>query len=391
MKEYTLNYPKTILLLLFALAMVIPASAQKRENKNYVLLRDTITGKDSALHGGIFLPSTNKERQYAIRWIKGDTIRALTSKEVVGYRESNVTYETKLIPTGGGARLAMVPRHARNSVFTFYLFINDKGEKEYYFQKADDGSNLLTSMRGDSTTIHYENTLTTYLKSFPIAKKSEEVRNYIRTMPPTLSGFISRYRVVTTRNLNYIPRRRWGIMAGVGTFKPHTILLTEFSAQVQPHIGAFFNLPLIFDLSLQLELSYRRFAFSKIFDSLVYSSDAVYNRHDLIPGIFARYSFNSLRGKWIPYLQVGFEPKIVVSGNADNQSQNAQLIGGQWYFDSWTDSSHPIKNPISTISGGAGVEYKLSFRHSLFFDIRYSYESADEGINGFYTSLSYNF
>jgi hypothetical protein len=387
-----MNYRKTNLLLLLVLFVFATASAQKSKNKNHVILRDTITGKEYTLHGGMFSPSSDKERQYTIQWENGNTVRVLTPKEVVGYREGNVTYETKLIPTDGGARLAMVPRNDQNPVFTFYLFINDKGRKEHYFQPAGDNSRLLMPMQEESATTHHkENQLIAFLNSFPVAKDNEEVRNYIRTMKPTPFEFKSRYRVVSTGNLNYIPRTRWGIMAGIGTFKPNTILLTEFAAQTQPHIGAFVNLPLIFDFSLQLELSYRRFAFSKSYASVSYRFAAVYNRHDLIPGIFARYSFNFLRSKWIPYLQVGFEPKIVVSGNAENQTQKAQLVGGHWYFDSWTNSTHPIKSPISTISGGAGVEYKLSFRHSLFFDIRYNYESADEGINGFYASLSYNF
>jgi hypothetical protein len=380
-----MKYRKTILLLLLVLAAALTASAQKGKNRNYVILHDTITGKDTALHGGTFLQSAAVQRQYAIQWIKGDTVRLFTPQEIVGYREGNVTYETKLIPVGGEVRQAMVPRRYQTDLFVLYLFVNDEGEKEYYFQEVGDNNRLLTAMQGDG--IH---TLIAFLEKFPAAAKHEEVRNYIRSMKPTPSDFRNRYRVASTGNLNYILRPRWGVMAGIGTFKPEDIFFKAFSAQIQPHVGAFVNLPLIADFSLQLELSYRRPVFSKSSVARDRKFDAVYNRHDLIPGLFARYSVNSLRGKWIPYLQAGFEPKIVLSGNAENQALYAQLADGRWFFGSWKKEERALKSYIPTFAGGAGVEYKLSFRHSLFFDIRYNYEFADERINGFSVSLSYN-
>jgi hypothetical protein len=267
--------------------------------------------------------------------------------------------------------------------FVFYLFIADNGDKLYYYQEGDRLIPL-------AEKAGYTNPLKTFLLQLSAAQNNEVIRQYITTMKPTPDSFFERYKVASTGNLNYMKHVRWGVIAGIGIVGIHADLFPYFSSRAQVYGGAFVNIPVLFDgASLQMELTYRKYGFAGHHKYATTKVDAVYNRHDLTPTFLARYTLASLYNKkWLPYAQVGVEPRLAISGKLEMQSRIERNNDATDIY--WKNEEYPAKSIALALVAGIGVERKLSLRHSLFFDLRYNQEMDNNSLNGFYFTISYN-
>ena len=375
-----------LLLLLVSFFCITSLYAQKR---NFLMYKDSVLGKDTLILNVEFSfgasSASAKQRQYSISIEKnGRIVKTYDAKDIVGYREGGTTYAPKVILVNGERRKVLLPRIYWKEPVQMYVFITDEGNKEYYFQNDKDENSPLHPMRDDAQT-GYVNPLKTYLEEFPIAQDNEEVKAYIRSMKPTVNSFRSRYKVCRTGNANYIPRIRWGVLAGAGIAKLF-LESYDFKPKLQGFVGVFADIPLIDGFSFHPELTYRKYAFSKLEESKT-KLNVVYNRQDFVLPLMLRYTLVSLKGKILPYMQLGAELGYALK----NESASQYTTTDPDDFIVWTESGI-IKHDKFGIAytAGIGTEWKIRSNHSLFLDLRYCKETTKDYLTGYYAVVSFN-
>lgn len=378
-----MKYIQTLFFLLCLGGITTSVFAQKR---NYILYKDTVTGKDTVIMNVSFANKDYKKKQYAVSIVNGENaiIHTYKAEDIAGYKEGRTLYVSRSLSVDGEVRRVLLPRVYWKDNISIYSFIPDKGQSRFYVQMPNDS--LLLPLKGNSET-NGINPLVTYLETFPVAQ-NETVRKYIRSMKPTPDSFENRYRICRTGNLNYIPEVRWGVLAGAGMVDL-TYSNDDFGQKFQGFVGIFADFPIFEGLSLHPELTYREYSQTAAF----YESDkknkgnSIYNRRDLIMPLMLRYTLISLKGKVLPYIQAGAELNMAFKKEYASQFMYIDEKG----YTNWVEND-PVSQDKFAIAYtmGLGVEWKLLPTHSLFFDLRYSRENSDTRQNGYYAVLSFN-
>lgn len=369
--------------LLLCLGGTISIFAQKR---NLIIYKDTITEKDTVVAKVSFANEKYKKRQYAVCTIDkdGNITHTYQAKDITAYKEGSTLFISQRILVDGDIRQVLLPRVYLENDLSIYSFIPDKGREEYYVQMSKDS--LLLPLKGSPET-NGVNPLTTYLEKYPVAQE-EIVKKYISTMKPTPSSFNSRYRVCRTGNTNYIPKIRWGVLAGAG-IADLSYSIYNFGKKFQGLVGVFADFPIFDGLSFHSELIYREYSQTMEFlESTTQNKGyAIYNRRDAVMPLMLRYSLISLKGKILPYIQVGAELEMAFKKEAASQYMNTDADG----FTSWVESGPIFQDKFEVAyTAGIGVEWKLLPAHSLFFDLRYSKEDTYTKQTGYYAVFSFN-
>lgn len=374
--------------------VLLSACSLHAQQSGYLHLRDSVNRKDTVLSGVSFKYMTATERQMLVRAsLEGEEeVKNYTPEQLVGYQEDGVRYDSRRLVQEGGIRNYLLPRaYQEDSIIIYKLWLNDK-EKVYYFSVGDSTSLLVPMQR--SRKRGGNSAAQAFLLSFPAAE-DKSVQDYIASMKPTPGAFDSRYTVVKRGNPNYISRFRWGVQAGVGavSLSGKGLLDKEYEAKSSFYAGLFFDVPIAVGMSLHPELSFQQYAFSYDSGKALPRDFITYNRRDLTLPILFRYTFCSLRGKVLPFVQLGpkvdFALKREVDGVQLIKKENINGWNGNEWQDKTMDYDHVDKTNIGLV-GGVGVEWKCSFRHSLFIDLRYNTDFMDERVSGLFMNVAFN-
>lgn len=198
------------------------------------------------------------------------------------------------------------------------------------------------------------------------------------------------HKAVVTDNRNLYERFRWGVLVGGGL---NVLKLDESINDYHFFMGAFINQPLHYNLSLQLEATYRKEAYSGSIEKTSSIKDIIYNRQGIQIPILLRYSFNYASQKCIPYLQAG--PSIYFTFKNKLEERLYSIVDG--IVNSPEDSTYKPSKIAYGITAGTGMEIRITDKHSLFADLRYLYQKNSckgyDAINEhqFNISLSVNF
>lgn len=365
--------------LLLCLGGTISVFAQKR---NLIIYKDTITGKDTVVANVSFANEKYKKRQYAVCTInkEGNITHTYQAKDITAYKEGNTLFISQRILVNGDIRQVLLPRVYWKNDLSIYSFIPDKGREEYYVQMSKDS--LLLPLKGSPET-NGANPLTAYLEQYPVAQE-EIVKKYISTMKPTPESFDSRYLVCRTGNTNYIPRIRWGVLAGGGivklTYDPY-----DFESKLQGFVGLFADFPIVEGLSAHPELTFQKYALT--YNKSIPETDVVYNRTNLGIPLLLRYTVISMKSRFLPYIQIGTEWRI--STKNELLGQEKKSIGDG--FVEWMPiGPTSLSKSNWAFVGGLGMEWKLTPKHSCFIDLRYHREISDDFLSGCCVTISYN-
>lgn len=380
-----MRYTQTLFFLLCLGGITTSVFAQKR---NYILYKDTVTGKDTVIMNVSFANENYKKKQYAVSIVNGENriIHTYKAEDIAGYKEGRTLYVSRSLSVDGEVRRVLLPRVYWKDNISIYSFIPDKGQRRFYAQIPNDS--LLLPLKGSPET-NGINPLVTYLETFPVAQ-NETARKYIRSMKPTPDSFESRYRICRTGNLNYIPEIRWGVLAGAGL----TIITYddtyEFSG-FNAHVGVFADIPIVLPgLSFHPELMFRSLAFKDNHNSEQKKDEAIYNRKLVVIPLLLRYTIVPIKGKVLPYFQAGAEIGITVDGNMQTQYMAPDSYG-YWAL---TKEKYNVgdfcKRTTASFSVGMGLEVKFRPKHSAYIDLRYTQETQKQPLSGFYATLSVN-
>lgn len=374
------NLSKCMLLLL-VLWYSVSGLAQRN---NLVMYRDSVTGRDTVLTHINFVSDDSRNMQYKIKVrLKNGEERSFTASEIAGYREGRKTYHSKRLKTGGEIRSVILSRVYGKDSVSIYRFIQDNGKQKLYAEIGNDSLLIPFVDKSNPTRIHP--LLLVHLKEFPIVG-DERVEKYIDGVKPTVGSFEKRHLVVRTGNPNYITRFRWGVMLGASMGKVE-VAPFAFGNKLLGLGGLFADVPVYEGLSVHPEITFNPYAYSSHQTSSVGQTNAVYNRKDLTGTMLLRYTVRSFTGKWLPYAMLGAELNMVLDKSLESAGRWVDEEG----FIVLEQQVYPQpKGTTLGVTGGVGVEYLLSSRHSLFFDVRYRHELEEEGLKGICLTLSIN-
>ncbi|WP_418697376.1 outer membrane beta-barrel protein [Bacteroides sp.] len=377
-----MKYIQTLFFLLCLGGITTSVFAQKR---NYILYKDTVTGKDTVIMNVSFANKDYKKKQYAVSIVNGENkiIHTYKAEDIAGYKEGHILYVSRNLSVDGEVRRVLLPRVYRNDDISIYSFIQDDGRKEYYAQMPNDS--LLLPLKGSPET-NGANPLSAYLEQFPAVKENEYIRAYVNQLKPTINSFDNRYIVCRTGNSNYIPHFKWGVLCGAGIYHLSSGGFS-FNTKGVCSAGLFADQPLLMGFSVHIELAYQQYAFNYEADDITEKSVAFNCRNISLP-IALRYTAVSLRGKCLPFIHAGVQLNFSFKREIESQWK-------EWKDDEYCrwvyNPSQSLKKNNPSLMAGLGVEWKLRARHSLFFDIRYCRELSNSYyLEGYYATVSYN-
>ena len=376
--------------------MICPLFAQK---KSALLMRDTLTGKDTLLIGKKFIPASPEKRQYLLEVELTPSKKvAFTPKEISFFREDGTDYRSFTLRWEGKEQPVFLPRvfFQPEDRLAIYRFIDPQKQKHYYYRFGE--GELLPLAVTDSTS-NVQSALTDYLLKFPVAQSDKRLQRYIRRMKPTPTSYKRRHRICSSGNLNYLPRFRWGVLAGIGfpsvelTWDDDLgqILSSDIGRQTQWYAGAFANVPLgQRGFSVHTEVTFSKVS-AMIWGAPGLGTDMAYNRTMLYIPFSFRYTLVPIHGNFIPYIQAGPVLNIALAGDIklhnDITDENGYVIHSP-------SEKEELKGFIPAFSTAIGVEWKVQHSHSLFLDIRYLKDLKDDTryfrTSGWYLTLSYN-
>lgn len=352
-----------------------------KDFKEGVFMKKMPDGKD-LLFNNVKLYDSNKklEAQSEAKYMDSlGNVTIFRPEDLVFYgigKKSLVS--VSILADDGSVRCVFARRVYRIEDDDLFLFRVYRTEKNWELYIGKYGE-VLKPVKAADGTDHLSDIL---LKRNEEAGGDAELADYI----PTISG--SRYsisraiRLIDRQNPNLIPKIRWGVGVGVDLNTPvvEKALVGSHTGTMQVHPAAtvFADFRGSYGVTFHPELTFRRSTTMmtniRITDvTNNYNFNYAYNRTAIELPLLFRYTPTSLKGKWLPFISAG----VMVGFNVQDKCYD--------YFTNTTEGSKEDRNSSfnsvyegnmvsASLVAGAGVEYRLSTKHSLFFDLRYCHQ-----------------
>lgn len=351
--------------ILFASAHVLYAQS------DYININDTLT----IIGVKITQPMGLKKYHEVIQESRKEEPVVYTPNAISEFCINKSIYVSMPSPIEGEENKVFLHRLVKRDSIAVYLYQNKSG-KHYFFSTQDHNLREITSQN---------NLYAEYLSGIYASDSKHPINHYRVKLNSTSILFAE--KLVRTGNPNLLSRFRYGIWVGVGTGKLTKDIMPNDNSDTHLLAGAFANIPVYRQLSLQTELFYMQEAYSTNKTAIDYITDKVYNRKSIVMPIMPRFSFNWIKGKIVPYIQAG--PSIHLALKKKEEEQTVHINSNNVSI-----SKPPVieeNNYFYTgINGGGGLEYKLTRRHSIFWDVRYMKTFGKDTHSLFYTTLSFN-
>lgn len=369
----------------WTLSMVSMYAQKGYDDKDFkagVFMKKMPDGKDS-LFNNVKLYDSNKklEAQGEARYMDSlGNVTVFRPEDLVFYgfgKKSLVS--VSILADDGSVRRVFARRVYRIDEDDLALFRVYRTEKKWELYIGKYGE-VLKPVRGADGTDHLSDIL---LKRNAEAGGDAELADYIPTISGSRHSISRAVHLIDRQNPNLIPKIRWGVGVGVDLNTPivEKALVGRHTGtmQVHPTATVFADFRGSFGVTFHPELTFRRsttmmedIRITNVEDKVTrkYNFNYAYNRTAIELPLLFRYTPTSLKGKWLPFISAG----VMVDFNVQDKCYD--------YFTYTTEGSKEDSNLSfnSVYEGnkvsasfvvGAGVEYRLSTKHSLFFDARY--------------------
>ena len=353
--------------ILFVLISFV-ANHSLRAQDNYIMIGDTmITGRNLVQPEGI-----RKYHEITLRLKRNVTI--YTADNVSEFCIDKQTFISMPSPVDGEEENVFLLRLAKSDSIAVYQYENQTGRHLFFCES-----------NGRLEEISEQNNLyADYLINKHRINKNHPINRYqIKATPQSIS-FAD--KLDRTGNPNLLTRFRFGLWAGMGQSTLSEDIMPENNTDTHLFVGAFFNIPLYKQFSIQPELFYMQES-CVINKADVKLSDKVYNRKSIVAPLILRYSFNEIRGPLIPFIQAGPSMHYVLEEKTETRMYFVEDNLLETYLVE-TDGKNYF---YPGIQAGLGSECRLTKNHSLFFDVRCMYLAGKDSSMLLYTTLSANF
>jgi hypothetical protein len=296
-----------------------------------------------------------------------DKIKEYTPEQVSEYGfKSGRVYFSRKIQSGDSIKTVFLERLVKGKATLYYY--RGHGIKEFFLEK-DSGVFIALPVRGrESKNNNFHAALTGALTDCP------EVVGYsgmVACNKRSMSEFISGYNKCIP-----IPPHtlKCGLMLGYeeskliysSNYDDRKLDFLNYKYERSFAVGGFINKPIMYsNFSAHLELYYSHKNYSYSFQNETTIIDMVADRSSLIIPALLRYTFQS--HKTMPFINAGG----CLAYNFRNTAEvNSSTISNGTIQNNGVTKSEIISKSQLGFSAGAGLEYKLSFKRSLFLELR---------------------
>lgn len=324
---------------------------------------------DSTLHSGIkVIDGGGRLNSQFCRVKLQDSIVEFTPDQIKEYKIKNGSvYLSKLIPTSNGLRKVFLERLEKGKT-TLYFYRGKK--KKTYFVEKDSLPLMELPKYADSTGIYFHVPLKKIIDDTPGFNDAIMYAAYTRN---SLTKIFKEYNAGEMKPL---PHLKFGLTAGYELMKLHP--LSSFADQYVEKssfkydggftVGFFVDNPILLsDLSLHAELFYSKHGYSISQSRENKDIDFVANISTVKLPILIRYTYPSHE----------IRPFINAGGIVAYHFKNEYAIYQALLNNDQVEISNVIKEPFLQkesigLSIGGGMEYKLDYKRSLFFELRFN-------------------
>lgn len=246
-----------------------------------------------------------------------------------------------------------------NSANNYSLYVRIKAN-EPIVPFDQDGDNVITKH---------------YINENKDAGGNENIEKWLSSKPANKRNPRLMEKVIASQNDNYIPVLRFGVGVGVNINSVQlTNLMNEeanYGSQVQAAATLFADYRSSRGLGLHAELTFNKASCEKYEpedkDGRIYHM--IYNRTTLNLPIMLRYTFTSLKGKILPFVQAGIQGDFYLKDECFDYrvyTQEEEKDPGYYY------NKYDAGKCNFSFVAGAGIEYRLTAKRFVFFDIKYT-------------------
>jgi len=295
------------------------------------------------------------------------TIIQFTAYEVseYGFRDG-VVYISKEIQINGTSKRVFLERLVEGKNTLYYY----KGKHTRTFYIERDHSSLIEILKQDKNGIDFHRNLLNITSDCPKIMDAAQLTTYSKN---PMAKFIEMYNGCTYESYPFF---KYGIILGYGFSKlansssqtDNSLPSFNFKYSGGFTLGAFFDSPIYLSyFSLHVEAYYLKngYSINQIIGNKEF--DFVANTVSITLPVLIRYTYPSKRTK--PYFNAGGLFNYLLRN--DNALYESTINSGIIEFNGLNESSYISTKQIG-FALGSGVEYKLDFKHSIFFELRMS-------------------
>lgn len=318
--------------------------------------------------------------------------QTFTPDSLMAYYINDVLYQSLTYSYKGQTKKGFLEKcnADEESGLKFFAHYDDQKRVTYYVQK---GFETTVYPANDDPDTGYVSPLHSYLTGLAGVKASA-FEPFIAGNNMTPEKFIQFKKVIKTGNAGKLTRIKYGATLGIEKSNLK-IPLYDFESAMTISAGAFADIPLDNEVSLHPELIISKYRHTGIHTHYQELSTATFNAMVLSLPVMLRYNYKYLRGKYTPYIQFGYQPNIVLSGKmayrylAHDQRPPYYDIDHGHYL-RVVEGEEKVKTYFGNFTGGIGVEYSLTAKRSIFFDIRGRFFPSKYGNNCLLSTISFN-
>ncbi len=363
--------------IIFSLLFLIAsgsASGQSPEKKKSVdqIVFHLDDGRDSLVNNVIFTGIDSiSSWQHQMIYRQGDSLRRLLPEQVSRVKRGNKTYWSQMIETRPGVVERLMVQRSLNGGEgwpSLYKYYEEEDKPQIYVQVQDGVLKRLDPKDPDNVFRHELRRLNAEQGG------NAQIDQRLTKLKANRYGLREARALIASQNDNQIPRNRYGV--GIGLFGNSTQLtLVEKEGslslprqnQLQMTVTAWADFRSLDGLSFHPELTFQKTsAHVPAVDN--HRAEVAFNRTQLCVPLLVRYTCVQLHGPWLPYVEGGVQLYTTMRNECKLQYimyDNEDYVAGM-SISEYSENSSWI-NPVA----GLGVEYRLTPRHSLFFDVRY--------------------
>lgn len=392
----TRRYALLLMLTISSFTLATNLYAQKGEYETGAIVVPGQDGKDSVIANVQILIESNKQkRQEAVTYQdKEGQTHTLTPEQARCYTYYKTRYYSININDGNNEKRIFANRKYTQSEDSLSIYQVYSTNKLYeYYMSTNGGTALAVSKDGKT----FEgNPLSKYF----IAKNqlkggNEEIAKYVSKTNPDRGSIRDAEKLISSQNTNRIPRVVWG--AGVGlNINSVTAYLPEFDAKgasgCQPTAFIFVDSRLFSGFGFHAELGFNRASVKGrvVTNGTELSTldvfDIDYKRASITLPLMVRNTF-MVKGKFLPFYELGVQFEFNIQEKCINDQTHEYISTTSGQYPEIAQSYSSYEGSPSKISAayilGAGLEYRMTKKHSLFFDIRYGATMAKRNKDGY--------
>ncbi len=367
---------KQTIIKVFILAIILFLGIISKGQDGFFLTDTTISAGVKIIDNGEYINARLCEVK------KGKTIEKYSPDEILSYGfDNDKIFISKEIPYNEDTVRFFLEQLSEGEYVLYYLA--DKKQSTFFIEK--DSTNFFEFPKGNKNDDSYfQNQLQKITSDFPEISTNTKLVKYNKT---SLKKFIKEYN---NRIDKPFPHLKFGF---TGVFEMSKFLLpsqlnndylNQLNLKYESSLGGgfFADIPIkASDFSYHTEVLYTKHGYSiseKKDNNII---DFVANISTIkIPALF-RYTYPSK--KISPFVEAGG----IIGLNLNNESQ---LYNSVFASNTIEINAVPTDNLISEfqegISLGLGLEYRLNFKNSIFFEIRYNQFSGNNNFKTINTS-----